>query len=177
MNKIKIIGLLMLLLPTIVLSQQQEEIITIQNEVNLIKENLSSHQTQFKAGVITNGLGITSLIIGSLTGSNILIFGGGILSFIGNVIMIDSHKWFGEKRMKGYFIIGERKKRHSLEEIYHSGSTWKINETIDCYWKDRYQEGKIIKIFLHKNNEISFEIKLLKNNETIFISFSDIEKI
>ena len=88
--------------------QDNTEFIQIQQEINIMKENLNSHHKQNKTGFIFGLIGGCSSIIGSsLLISPPLAIGGAALSLIGGIVMFDSHKWFGKKKMKGHFIIGK----------------------------------------------------------------------
>ena len=169
-------GLLLLLyLPMIGFGQENTEFIQIQQEINIMKENLNSHHKQNKTGFVLGLIGGCSSIIGSsMLISPPLVIGGAVLSIIGGVVMFDSHKWFGKKKMKGHFIIGKRNKKHSLKKIYHKGDIWKIGQEVECYVNEKFKRGEITNIILLSNDEVEFEVKL-KDGNTVKTNWTNID--
>ena len=170
----KKILLILFCIPLIGFGQENTEFIQIQQEINIMKENLNSHHKQNKAGYILVWTGTSSAIIGSLIISPPLAIGGAVISFIGGIIMFNSHKWFGKKKMKGHFIIGKRNKKHYLKKIYHKGNIWKIDEEVECYVNGNFEIGKITNIILLSNDDVDFEVKL-ENGSTVIIDWTNLE--
>ena len=167
--------LILFSIPLIGFGQENTELIQIQQEINIIKENLNSHHKQNKAGFILSIIGSSSTIIGTtLIISPPLAIVGVAVSFIGGITMFNSHKWFGKKKMKGHFIIGKRNKKHSLKKIYHKGNIWKIDEEVECYVNGNYEIGKITNIILLSNDNVEFEVKL-ENGNTVMIDWTNLE--
>ena len=166
--------LILLCVPLIGVGQDNTELIQIQQEINIMKENLNSHHKQNKTGFIFGLIGGCSSIIGSsILISPPLAIGGAALSLIGGIVMFDSHKWFGKKKMKGHFIIGKRNKKHFLKKIYHKGDIWKIGQEVDCYVNEKFKIGKITNIILLTNDEVEFEVKL-KDGNTVKTNWTNI---
>ena len=70
----------------------------LRNEITIVKENLDSHHKQFKTGVIISIIAVPVTILGIFTTPGLVVVGG-IASLVGSITIIDSDKWFGEKRM------------------------------------------------------------------------------
>jgi hypothetical protein len=153
--------LILFCIPLIGFAQENTELIQIQQEINMMKENLNSHHKQNRTGFSLVITGSISSIIGStIITSPILVVGGAALSIVGSGIMFNSHKWFGKRRMKGHFIVGKRSDRHSLKKIYHNGEWWKIGDQVDWYVNDKYEKARIEDIILLTDDSIEFKIKL-----------------
>ena len=137
----KKILLLLLCLPFIGFGQDLD-IITVQNQVRDINYGMDKHHQQFKKGVITSSAGALVTVVGTLVAAPVVIIVGGVTSMVGQIIMIDSHKWFKKEKFTSHRKIRKLSDRRnkladllqeaeiSLEEYYME------NEKIDEYIKE-----------------------------------------
>ena len=88
--------LLILLCVPLIGFGQENEILTLQNEVDNINYRMNKHHKQYSIGMILNTCGVVSTIIGGSNSNNDLIIAGSGISLIGSIIVWDSHKWFSE---------------------------------------------------------------------------------
>ena len=93
LNTMKKLLLILLCVPLIGFGQENE-ILTLQNEVDVINYKMNKHHKQFSIGMIINTCGVVSTIIGGSNSNNDLIIAGSGISLIGSIIVWDSHKWF-----------------------------------------------------------------------------------
>jgi hypothetical protein len=93
LNTMKKLLLLLMIIPMIGLGQENE-ILTLQNEVDNINYRMNKHHKQYSIGMILNTCGVVSTIIGGSNSNNDLIIAGSGISLIGSIIVCDSHKWF-----------------------------------------------------------------------------------
>ena len=138
---------------------QEKEIAELRNEIIIVKENLDAHHKQFKVGVIISIVAIPTTILGGFTATPILAVVGGIASFVGTIIMIDSDKWFGKKFMNtsvnAHELEREQKtqifKGDKVEVVTHFKT---ITGTFISHGKERFSiktaQGKN-KVFIYKD--------------------------
>jgi len=88
--------LILLCLPMIGFGQS-DDVLKLQNEVSDINYRMDKHHKQFYNGAILSlvGLGVTTL--GVLASVNPVIYIGSALVLSGNIVVINSHKWFKNK--------------------------------------------------------------------------------
>jgi len=93
---------------------QDVEVITLQNQVRDINYGMDKHHQQFKKGVITSSAGALAIVVGTLAAAPVVIIVGGVTSMVGQIIMLDSHKWFKKEKFtenRKIRKLSERKKQ------------------------------------------------------------------
>ena len=98
--------LILLCLPMIGFGQTTD-ILRLQNEVNNINYRMDKHHKQFYNGVTLTIIGVGVTIIGVVVPVVPLIIIGGGSAIAGNIIIVNSHKWF----KKGDYHTKRIKKR------------------------------------------------------------------
>ena len=83
---------------------QDDDIIKLQNEINDINSKMEQHHKQHSTGIIISGVGAVStaaLVSLAPTALNpvYLIITSSII-FLGQIILLDSHKWFKKNPKK-----------------------------------------------------------------------------
>ena len=114
--------LLILLCVPIIVFGQDNDILTLQNEVEDINYRIDKHHQQFKKGVVTWSAGTIVATTGILLTSVPVIVIGGIGQLVGLIVGLDSHKWFGNK--KKYFrenYFDYEKSKNNLIILFNSG--------------------------------------------------------
>jgi hypothetical protein len=88
--------LILLCLPFIGFGQS-DDVLKLQNEVSEINYRMDKHHKQFYNGVTLSlvGFGVTTL--GVLASVNPIIYIGSAVVLSGNIVAINSHKWFKNK--------------------------------------------------------------------------------
>ena len=76
---------------------QSDDVLKLQNEVSEINYRMDKHHKQFYNGVTLSlvGFGVTTL--GVLASVNPIIYIGSAVVLSGNIVAINSHKWFKNK--------------------------------------------------------------------------------
>jgi len=98
--------LILLCLPMIGFGQTND-ILKLQNEVNNINFRMDKHHKQFYTGarLTIGGIGLTAL--GAVASVNPAIYIGSAVVLVGNIVILNSHKWF----KKGDYNTKRIKKR------------------------------------------------------------------
>ena len=105
---------------------QNDDVIKLQNEVNDINYKMGKHHKQLYTGVTLNLVGVAVSVIAVLAPFNPLIYIGSAVVLSGNIVMLDSHKWFKNKDISALKVedndnkIEKRKKQ--LKELLLKGS-------------------------------------------------------
>jgi len=97
---------------------QTDDVLKLQNEVNDINYKMEKHHKQFYTGVRLNITGLVVIPVGLLMHMNPIIYCGGALILAGNIVILDSHKWF-----KNIDITADRIKKRTkqLDEMLRYG--------------------------------------------------------
>jgi hypothetical protein len=82
----------------------------LQNDVDNINYKMEKHYKQFYTGVTLNFAGFGVTTIGALISINPIIYIGGAVILAGNIIIVDSHKWF-----KNIDITADRIKKRTKQ--------------------------------------------------------------
>ena len=124
--------LLILLCVPLIGFGQENEILTLQNEVDNINYRMNKHHKQYSIGMILNTCGVVSTIIGGSNSNNDLIIAGSGISLIGSIIVWDSHKWFSiNRRIKDKPLS---KKSVLLDNIKESKTIKKAKFKLKTMW-------------------------------------------
>ncbi len=73
---------------------QDTDISILQNKVEDINYRMDKHHQQYKKGIITYAAGGIVTTCGVFATVPAVAIIGGVVALIGNIIIIDSHKWF-----------------------------------------------------------------------------------
>ena len=127
--------LILLCLPMIGFGQTTD-ILRLQNEVNNINYRMDKHHKQFYNGVTLTIIGVGVTIIGVVVPVVPLIIIGGGSAIAGNIIIVNSHKWFKSRDNKGNTNITKnkiRKRTEQLDRLLRNGeiSNKAYNEAIE----------------------------------------------
>jgi uncharacterized membrane protein len=126
--------LILLCLPMIGFGQT-DDVLKLQNEVSDINYRMDKHHKQFYGGVklTIGGLGITAL--GVLVSVNPAIYIGSAFVLVGNIVILNSHKWFKNRDEKGDSAKQNkiRKRTEQLKTLLRNGEISKkeYNEAIE----------------------------------------------
>jgi len=115
---------------------QTTDILRLQNEVNNINYRMDKHHKQFYNGVTLTIIGVGVTIIGVVVPVVPLIIIGGGSAIAGNIIIVNSHKWFKSRDNKGNTNITKhkiRKRTEQLDRLLRNGeiSNKAYNEAIE----------------------------------------------
>tara|TARA_B100000768_G_C10880853_1_gene209550 strand:- start:14 stop:457 length:444 start_codon:yes stop_codon:yes gene_type:complete len=77
----------------------QDDVLRLQDDVNDINYRMDKHHKQFYNGVILSLVGFGATAAGVLASVNPIIYIGSALVLSGNIVVINSHKWFKNKDM------------------------------------------------------------------------------
>lgn len=69
--------------------------VTISNELKFIRMNLRKSHNQFKTGAVMYAASVIPIGLGFASNQPPLIYAGGVISLIGTIVMINSHKYIG----------------------------------------------------------------------------------
>ena len=119
---------------------QDNDILTLQNEVEDINYRIDKHHQQFKKGIVTWSIGAIVTTAGIFFTSTPVIVVGGIVQLVGGIVKLDSHKWFGNKKKynrENYFDYD--KSKNNLKKMLDSGEI-----SIDEYNKKMLELNEII---------------------------------
>ena len=92
----KTLLLILLCLPMIGFGQSND-VLKLQNDVDNINYRMEKHHKQFYAGVKVGFVGSGAFVVGVLTSSIPLIYVGSAITFLSQIVILDSHKWFKNK--------------------------------------------------------------------------------
>ena len=111
--------LILLCLPMIGFGQS-DDVLKLQNEVSDINYRMDKHHKQFYNGAILSlvGFGVTTL--GVLASVNPVIYIGSALVLSGNIVAINSHKWFKNKG-KAWKTSKVKKRIKQLDRLLKNG--------------------------------------------------------
>ena len=107
---------------------QDDDMINLQNEVNEINYRMDKHSKQYFSGVKVSLIGLGATLVGVAAVVNPLTYVGGGIILVGNIMIINSHKWFKLKSKQPY-------DRVQLDEI----------ETADWFRKNKNKSSRVIK--------------------------------
>jgi hypothetical protein len=151
----------LLFIPLLSIGQNQE-IIELQNEIDLIKENLDSHHKNYVTGTVVSLAGLSATIIGTVIALPELIIIGGVTSLVGTGITIDSDKWFG-KRFMGKKLTITKPLTSSKNKIKELKTSIHLNDNIEVKTSFKTYTGTFV-----SHGSDRFEIKTLKGKSKIF---------
>ncbi|MAW21331.1 MAG: hypothetical protein CMD16_02905 [Flavobacteriales bacterium] len=106
---------------------QSEEALKLRDDVNDINYRMEKHHQQFYKGAMLNSIGVGSIILGVSSAINPITYIGSAFILAGNIVMINSHKWFknsGNSKYNSRMQTIKEKKRE-LKELLRYG---KINQ-------------------------------------------------
>ena len=107
---------------------QDDDMINLQNEVNEINYRMDKHSKQYFSGVKVSLIGLGATLVGVAAVVNPLTYVGGGIILVGNIMIINSHKWFKLKSKQPY-------DRVQLDRI----------ETSDWLRKNKDKSSRVIK--------------------------------
>jgi hypothetical protein len=116
--------LILLCLPMIGFGQT-DNVLKLQNEVNDINYRLDKHHKQFYNGAKLSLLGVGATAVGVLFSVHPIIYIGSAVALSGNIVILNSHKWFkngnydGIKSGTKQYKIKKRIKQ--LDELLRKG--------------------------------------------------------
>ena len=126
--------LILLCLPLIGFGQD-DDVLKLQNDIDNINYRMEKHSTQYYTGVKVSLIGVGVTAVGVVVAVNPFTYLGGAAVLVGNIIMINSHKWFKHKNKQFYngleiptikdnpSKINKIKKRtNQLKELLRKGS-------------------------------------------------------
>ena len=119
--------LILLCLPMIGFGQSND-VLKLKADVDDINYRMEKHSTQYYTGVKVFLLGVGMTAVGVVVAVNPFIYLGSATVLVGNIIMINSHKWFKHKNKQPY-------DRVQLDEI----------ETADWLRENKNKSSKVIK--------------------------------
>ena len=96
---------------------QTDNVLKIQNEVNDINYRMDKHHKQFYNGVTLTIIGVGATIIGVVVPVVPLIIFGGGSTIVGNIIILNSHKWFKSRGDKGNANRTKHKIKKRIEQL------------------------------------------------------------
>jgi hypothetical protein len=73
---------------------QTDDVLKLQNEVNDINYRMDKHHKQFYNGAKLSLLGVGATAVGVLLSVHPLIYIGSAVALSGNIVILNSHKWF-----------------------------------------------------------------------------------
>jgi hypothetical protein len=114
---------------------QTDDVLKLQNDIDNINYRMEKHSTQYYTGVKVFLIGVGVTAAGAVLAVNPFTYLGGATVLVGNIIMINSHKWFKRKNKQFYngleiptikdnpSKINKIKKRtNQLKELLRKGS-------------------------------------------------------
>ena len=109
--------LILLCLPMIGFGQT-DDVLKRQTDIDNINYRMEKHHKQYFSGVTASVAGLIFSSLGALVSVNPLVIMGGAVMLVGNIVMIDSHKWF-----KNIDVTADRikKKTKQLNKSFKSG--------------------------------------------------------
>ena len=120
--------LILLCLPMIGFGQD-DDVLKLQNEVSDINYRMDKHHKQFYNGAILSLVGFGATAVGVLASVNPIIYIGSALVLSGNIVVINSHKWFKNKDMTAIKEEGAgnkiKKRTKQLDRLLKSGEITK----------------------------------------------------
>jgi len=97
----------------------------LQTNVDNINYRMEKHHKQFYTGVRLNFAGLGATAVGVLASVNPLIYIGSALVLLGNIVTLDSHKWFKNRDMTATKAIAKtnkiNKRTKQLDNLLKSG--------------------------------------------------------
>jgi len=97
---------------------QDDDMINLQNEVNEINYRMDKHSKQYFSGVKVSLIGLGATLVGVAAVVNPLTYVGGGIILVGNIIIINSHKWF---KKDDYHTRRVKKRIKQLDEWLETG--------------------------------------------------------
>ena len=128
--------LILLCLPMIGFGQT-DNVLKLQNEVNDINYRMDKHHKQFYNGATLSILGVGATAVGVLLSVHPLIYIGSAVALSGNIVILNSHKWFKNGNYDGIKSGGKqykiKKRIKQLEELLRNGeiSNKEYNDAIE----------------------------------------------
>ena len=100
------------------MSNNEKEYVLLHNEVANINYRMDKHSKQYFNGVKVSLIGLGATLVGVAAVVNPLTYVGGGIILVGNIIIINSHKWF---KKDDYHTRRVKKRIKQLDEWLEMG--------------------------------------------------------